>query len=90
MGRYGTVHRQHAPRRRSVAAQLHCLNVSVPRLPGGLDTGTTLHTVLGIRDILMQIRILGSVPLPNRIQLRIRETIIFFHIIFSYNLPAGT
>jgi hypothetical protein len=54
--------------------------------------------VLGIRDILVRIRICGSGPLTNgfRIQLRIRllssvnlriQKIIFF-IFFSYNLPV--
>ncbi len=62
------------------------------------------EAVLGIRDILVRIRIPGSIPLTNdpdprfRIQLRIRllssvtlrmQKINFFHI-FSYNLPKGT
>jgi hypothetical protein len=48
-------------------AQLHRLDVAVARLPGGLDTGATLHAVLGIGDILVwiRIRIHKSVPLIN-------------------------
>jgi hypothetical protein len=35
----------------------NCTDVSVARLPGGQNTGATLHAVLRIRDILVRIRI---------------------------------